>query len=458
MGLSHHSVSSTRCAMRQPSRGADEAVVVGPTDDEQPRLAVDLGSVRVVERRVRGGVVGSGREAHGTIHDEVLRPCEEGQDGGQPLADLGQWSPDAAGGAVVEDGIGGEDRPELVPPAGIEDGRIPVEKVVDLPPVRQEAQLIAHAPEGTADRHGRPGDCVLLARLGPPRLVRVGPWHETSSRGTAGRNRSARANGSACTCRRQAGGRCGSRWHGSARGARSCSAPTRSLPASTRRRPTPPRRGAGGRWHSTWTSSRPGARATTRSSWRSTSARRCGATTRSSSSARPRDARIVLALATNTWHAYNDFGGPNLYTGGTHVALQRPMAAGYLYKPPGKGRRVTGTGEPDPQNAAHVGYIQINHLSGYAGSAGWPDWELPFIQWAEREGFEIGVCTNADLEEHPEVLRGREPVPLRRARRVLVTRHARHGRGVHRAAAATRRSSRATRRCGRCASRATTTT
>ena len=73
---------------------------------------------------------------------------------------------------------------------------------------------------------------------------------------------------------------------------------------------------------------------------------------------------------------------------------------------PGKGRRVTGTGAPDPQNAAHVGYIQINHLSGYAGSAGWPDWELPFIEWAEREGFEIGVCTNADLEEHPEVLDG----------------------------------------------------
>jgi hypothetical protein len=117
-------------------------------------------------------------------------------------------------------------------------------------------------------------------------------------------------------------------------------------------------------------------------------------------------ARIVVALATNTWHAYNDFGGPNLYTGGTHVAMQRPMSAGYLFKPPGKGRRVTGTGAPDPQNAAHVGYIQVNHLSGYAGSAGWPDWELPFIEWAEREGFEIGVCTNADLEEHPEVLEG----------------------------------------------------
>ena len=115
-------------------------------------------------------------------------------------------------------------------------------------------------------------------------------------------------------------------------------------------------------------------------------------------------ARIVLALATNTWNAYNDFGGPNLYTGGTSVSMRRPMAAGYLHKPPGKGRRVTSTGEPDPQMAAHVGYLQLNHLSGYAGSAGWPDWEHPFLAWAEGEGFDVAVCTNADLEHHPEVL------------------------------------------------------
>ena len=116
--------------------------------------------------------------------------------------------------------------------------------------------------------------------------------------------------------------------------------------------------------------------------------------------------KIVLALATNTWQAYNDFGGPNLYTGGTQVAARRPMAAGYLHKPPGKGRRVTSTGAPDPQNAAHYGYLLLNHLSGYAGSAGWPDWEQPFLEWAEREGVEVGVCTNADLEAHPEVLDG----------------------------------------------------
>jgi hypothetical protein len=115
---------------------------------------------------------------------------------------------------------------------------------------------------------------------------------------------------------------------------------------------------------------------------------------------------LLLALATNTWHAYNDFGGRNLYTGGTHVSLQRPMSPGYLHKPPGLGRRVTTTAPPDPQMAAHVGYLQLNHLSPYAGSAGWPDWELPFLQWAEGNGYAVDVVTNADLEDHPDVLLG----------------------------------------------------
>jgi hypothetical protein len=115
-------------------------------------------------------------------------------------------------------------------------------------------------------------------------------------------------------------------------------------------------------------------------------------------------APILLVLATNTWHAYNDFGGDNLYTGGTHVSLQRPMARGYLHKPPGAGRRVTTVHPPDPQMAAHFGYLQLNHLSPYAGSAGWPDWELPFLEWAEREGYAIDVATNADLEAHAGLL------------------------------------------------------
>ncbi len=115
---------------------------------------------------------------------------------------------------------------------------------------------------------------------------------------------------------------------------------------------------------------------------------------------------ILLALATNTWYAYNDFGGRNLYTGATRSALQRPMERGYLWKPPGAGRRVTTTRPPDPDMNAHVGYLRFHHLSPWAGSAGWPDWELPFIEWAEQHGYGIDVCTNADLEEHPGIVGG----------------------------------------------------
>ena len=113
---------------------------------------------------------------------------------------------------------------------------------------------------------------------------------------------------------------------------------------------------------------------------------------------------ILLQLATNTWHAYNDFAGRNLYNGNTHASLQRPMARGYLFKQPGAGRRVTTTNPPDRDMNAHVGYLRMNHLSAWAGSAGWPDWEEPFLAWAERNGYGIDVITNTDLEEHPTTI------------------------------------------------------
>ena len=126
----------------------------------------------------------------------------------------------------------------------------------------------------------------------------------------------------------------------------------------------------------------------------------------------PSQQPILLALGTNTWHAYNDFGGRNLYTGATQVSLQRPMAPGYLYKPDGAGQRVTSLHPPDRQSASHYAYLVLNHLSPYGGSAGWPNWELPFVRWAEREGYEFDVVTNADLEDHPELLGPSSPCRL----------------------------------------------
>ena len=78
----------------------------------------------------------------------------------------------------------------------------------------------------------------------------------------------------------------------------------------------------------------------------------------------------MLVLGTNTWLAYNDFGGSNLYTGSTHVSWDRPMANGLLAKPPGAGRRVSVVNPPDPRMAAHVGYIALEHLTRNTRSRG----------------------------------------------------------------------------------------
>ena len=114
--------------------------------------------------------------------------------------------------------------------------------------------------------------------------------------------------------------------------------------------------------------------------------------------------RALLVLGTNTWLAYNDFGGSNLYTGATHASWDRPLAPGFLYKPPGAGRRVAVTNPPDPGMNTHVGYVRLERLSAWTGSAGWPNYEQGFVAWAQRHGYALDLATNADLERDPNLL------------------------------------------------------
>ncbi len=95
-----------------------------------------------------------------------------------------------------------------------------------------------------------------------------------------------------------------------------------------------------------------------------------------------RDARILLELATNTYHAYNAWGGSCLYSGPNHarVSFNRPIAIFETPLLPGRDWYNPNT------NCAHT-------------------WELPFIRWAERAGYKIDLCANLDLEMHPEMLR-----------------------------------------------------
>jgi hypothetical protein len=80
-------------------------------------------------------------------------------------------------------------------------------------------------------------------------------------------------------------------------------------------------------------------------------------------------AKILLQLATNTYNAYDNWGGHSLYAfnsdrgrQGSRVSFSRPITSGAS------------------------------------------EWEVPFIEWAERNGYNLEYAVNSDLEFHPELL------------------------------------------------------
>jgi hypothetical protein len=115
-------------------------------------------------------------------------------------------------------------------------------------------------------------------------------------------------------------------------------------------------------------------------------------------------APILLVLSTSTYEAYNDWGGPSLYTGGTRVSFERPLAKGFLVKPEPHRRKMQP--EPDREGLWFFGWAEPLGLSMWSGGAGWWNWERPFVHWAEANGYRIDVATSQDLERHPEVLDG----------------------------------------------------
>jgi hypothetical protein len=97
-------------------------------------------------------------------------------------------------------------------------------------------------------------------------------------------------------------------------------------------------------------------------------------------SARPgRDATILLQLTTNTYNAYNSWGGTSLYGG-----------------PRGQGRRVS-------FERPYAGFAPGDRFT--SRYSGWRNWEQPFVAWAERAGYRLDFAVNADLEHLPELLR-----------------------------------------------------
>jgi hypothetical protein len=80
--------------------------------------------------------------------------------------------------------------------------------------------------------------------------------------------------------------------------------------------------------------------------------------------------KILLQFSTHTYNAYNNWGGFSLY--------------GYHGRDANQGHRVSFERPPASQ---------------------FPNWEQPFVEWAEQSGFLLEYATNGDLESRPELLK-----------------------------------------------------
>ena len=125
--------------------------------------------------------------------------------------------------------------------------------------------------------------------------------------------------------------------------------------------------------------------------------------------------RALYVLDTNTWNAYNTWGGRSLYTGGTTVSFDRPFARGMLCRPDvdrddRKARPVRRGETPDADGLIFQAYRTANAYPSAIGSGGWFTHGRRFVEWAEGAGYEFDYAVSTDLEADPSLLDDRAVV------------------------------------------------
>ena len=126
----------------------------------------------------------------------------------------------------------------------------------------------------------------------------------------------------------------------------------------------------------------------------------------------PSSADAIIVLATNTYNAYNEWGGKCLYSGAVKVSFDRPFERGYVRRPASPdevaydGRVASLPEEPDEEHTQLQQYLADFEYPLWCASGSWHNWERRFVQWAEGEGLTLDYAVNSDLELHPEVLDG----------------------------------------------------
>ncbi len=122
-------------------------------------------------------------------------------------------------------------------------------------------------------------------------------------------------------------------------------------------------------------------------------------------------ASVLIVLATNSWNAYNNWGGRSLYTGGTQVSFRRPFGRGMLCRPSvdrddRKARPARWGEEPDVDGEIFEAYRKRLGYPPSIGSTGWFAFERRFVEWAEGAGVALDFAVSSDLDHVPGLLDG----------------------------------------------------
>jgi hypothetical protein len=122
-------------------------------------------------------------------------------------------------------------------------------------------------------------------------------------------------------------------------------------------------------------------------------------------------ASALLVLATNTYNAYNTWGGRSLYTGGHRVSFDRPFGRGMIVRreterDDRKARPAYTGEEPDADGHIYQRYRNDLGYPAYIGSAGWFTYERRFVEWLYAAGFEVDIAVSSDLHRDPSIADG----------------------------------------------------
>lgn len=121
---------------------------------------------------------------------------------------------------------------------------------------------------------------------------------------------------------------------------------------------------------------------------------------------------ILWVIETNTWNAYNNFGGASTYiadkevyaNGAARVSFDRPFPRGTVSLPKTALRLAT-IGEPDT-SIPYVAWSLDRGVSPFTGAASWGQWGSVFADWLEEQGIAVDYAVSSDLEEFPGLLDG----------------------------------------------------